>query len=167
MARVGVYPGTFDPPTLGHLDIIGRATLLFDRLVVGVFTNSSKAPLFTLEERLLLLAREVATLPGTIEVVICQGLLVDFARIHGAQAIVRGLRSSTDFDYESQMTGMNRAMAPDIDTVFLVAEAALQPIASSLVKDVAKAGGDVHRFVSAGVAQDMMAKLGRQGADGR
>lgn len=161
MEKVAVYPGTFDPPTLGHLDIIGRAALLFDRLVVGVFTNSAKAPLFTLQERLAILVCEVAGLPGTIEVVTCRGLLVDFARSHKAQAIVRGLRSSTDFDYEAQMTGMNRAMAPDIDTIFLVAEPALQPIASSLVKDVANAGGDVHRFVSAGVAREIAAKLGR------
>ena len=159
--RVAVYPGTFDPPTLGHLDIIGRAASLFDKLIVGVFTNSSKAPLFTLEERLAILVREVADLPGAIGVLACGGLLVDFARTHGAQAIVRGLRSGSDFDYEAQMTGMNRAMAPDIDTVFLVAEPGLAPIASSLVKDVARGGGDVHRFVSAGVARDIAAKLGR------
>lgn len=161
MTRIAVYPGSFDPPTLGHLDIIARAAALFDRLVVGVFTNASKAPLFTLDERLAILTREVADLPGTIEVVSCTGLLVDFAAAHGAQAIVRGLRSATDFDYEAQMTGMNRALAPQIDTIFLLAEAGLQPIASSLVKEVAKAGGDIHRFVSPGVASDVAARLGR------
>jgi pantetheine-phosphate adenylyltransferase len=132
--KVGVYPGSFDPPTLGHLDIISRAALLFDRLVVAVFTNAAKAPLFSLDERLAILAREVAGLPGKIELVLCSGLLVDIARDHGAQTIVRGLRSGTDFDYEAQMTGMNRAIAPGIDTIFLMAEPALQPIASSLVK---------------------------------
>lgn len=165
MSRVAIYPGTFDPPTLGHLDIIKRAALLFDRLVVGVFTNASKSPMFSLDERLAIVAREVATLPGSIEVVACEGLLVDFAHAHGAQAIVRGLRSGTDFDYEAQMTGMNRALAPDIDTIFLVAEPALQPIASSLVKEVARGGGSVHRFVTERVADDIAAKLGPVGAD--
>lgn len=161
MSRTALYPGTFDPPTLGHLDIIGRAAGLFDRLVVGVFTNAAKAPLFDLEERLAIVRREVAALPGAIDVAACEGLLVDFARAQGAQAIVRGLRSGADFDYEARMTGMNRALAPDIDTIFLVAEPALQPIASSLVKEVARGGGDVHRFVTRAVAGDIAARLGR------
>jgi pantetheine-phosphate adenylyltransferase len=155
-----VYAGTFDPPTLGHLDIILRAAALFDRVVVGVFTNVAKTPMFTLEERLAIVRREVTGMAGTIEVVAGEGLLIDFAAQQGAQAVVRGLRSGTDYDYEAQMTGMNRMMTPDIDTVFLLADAALQPIASSLVKDVARNGGDIHRFVSPAVASDMAAKLG-------
>jgi pantetheine-phosphate adenylyltransferase len=158
-ARIGIYPGSFDPPTLGHLDIIARAALLFDRLVIGVFTNAAKAPLFTLDERIAILGREVAALPGEIELVACSGLLVDIARDHGAQTIVRGLRSGTDYDYEAQMTGMNRAIAPGIDTIFLIAEPALQPIASSLVKDVARGGGAIHRFVTPAVAEAVAAKL--------
>jgi pantetheine-phosphate adenylyltransferase len=158
--RIGVYPGSFDPPTLGHIDIITRAALLFDRLIVGVFTNAAKAPLFTLDERLALVEREVAALPGTIEVKACSGLLVDIARDLGAQAIVRGLRSGTDFDYEAQMTGMNRALAPGIDTIFLIGEPALQPIASSLVKEVARSGGAIHRFVTPRVAEAVASKLG-------
>lgn len=161
--RAAVYPGSFDPPTLGHLDIVARAARLFDRLIVGVFTNAAKSPLFTLDERLRLLRREVAEVPGSIDVVACEGLLVDFAREQGARAIVRGLRSAADFDYEARMTGMNRALDPTIETVFLTAEPGLAPIASSLVKQVARGGGDVHRFVSPGVASDMAAKLGREG----
>ena len=160
MSRIAVYPGTFDPPTLGHMDIIARAAVLFDRLVVGVFTNASKNPLFTLDERLAMLARETAALPGDIAVVSCSGLLVDFAAVHGACAIVRGLRSATDFDYEAQMTGMNRALAPTIDTVFLVAEASLQPISSTLVKEIARGGGGIARFVTPGVAGDMAGRIG-------
>ena len=158
-AKIGIYPGSFDPPTLGHLDIIARAAALFDRLVVGVFTNAAKAPLFSLDERLEILGREIESLPGRIQIVSCSGLLVDIARDNGAQTIVRGLRSGTDFDYEAQMTGMNRAIAPGIDTIFLMAEPALQPIASSLVKDVARGGGAIHRFVTPAVAEAVAAKL--------
>lgn len=159
MQRIGIYPGTFDPPTLGHLDIIGRAARLVDRLVVGVFTNASKSPLFGLDERLAIMSREVAGLPGTIEVTACSGLLVDFARQAGAQAIVRGLRSGTDFDYEAQMAGMNAMLAGEIETIFLVAAPALQPIASSLVKEVARGGGDISGFVTPAVAADVAARL--------
>lgn len=160
MTRVAVYPGTFDPPTLGHLDIVARAARLFDRLIVGVFTNPAKSPLFDLDERLAILSREVAGL-GQVEVVAARGLLVDLARAHNAGAIVRGLRSGTDFDYEEQMAGMNRALDGSIDTVFLVADPVLRPIASSLVKQVARGGGDVHRFVTPAVAGNIAAKLVR------
>jgi pantetheine-phosphate adenylyltransferase len=128
VSRVAVYPGTFDPPTLGHMDIIGRAATLFDRLVVGVFTNAAKSPLFSIEERLELLKRETAGLPGGVNVVACSGLLVNVAATVGANAIVRGLRSGTDFDYEAPMAGMNRQLAPAIDTVFLVAAPSLPAI---------------------------------------
>ena len=161
MSKVAVYPGTFDPPTLGHMDIIARAALLFDRLVVGVFTNASKSPLFAVEDRLDLLAREVAGLTGTIEVVSCSGLLVDVAASVGASVIVRGLRNATDFDYEAQMTGMNRQLAPAIDTVFLTAAPALQPISSTLVKEIGRGGGDIAAFVTPTVRAETLARLGR------
>jgi pantetheine-phosphate adenylyltransferase len=161
MSKVAVYPGTFDPPTLGHMDIIARAALLFDRLVVGVFTNASKSPLFSIEERLDLLAHEVAGLPGTIEVVSCAGLLVDVAASVGASVIVRGLRNGTDFDYEAQMTAMNRQLAPMIDTVFLVAAPALQPISSTLVKEIARGRGDIAAFVTPTVRSETLTRLGR------
>lgn len=161
MSRVAVYPGTFDPPTLGHMDIIGRAATLFDRLVVGVFTNAAKSPLFSIEERLELLKRETAGLPGGVNVVACSGLLVNVAATVGANAIVRGLRSGTDFDYEAPMAGMNRQLAPAIDTVFLVAAPSLQSISSSLVKEVARGGGDISAFVTTTVARETLARLGR------
>jgi pantetheine-phosphate adenylyltransferase len=161
VSRSAIYPGTFDPLTLGHLDIIARAAGLFDRLVVGVFTNAAKSPLFTLEERLDILKRETAPLPGTIEVIACSGLLVDVATQARASAIVRGLRSGTDFDYEAPMAGMNRQLAPMIDTVFLIAAPALQPISSSLVKEIARGGGDIAAFVTPAVAQETLRRLGR------
>ncbi len=158
--RTAVYSGTFDPPTLGHLDIIARGAKMFDRLVVGIFSNSAKSPLFTRDERLAMLKRETAVLDGDIEVRACDGLIVDYARSIGATVIIRGLRSGTDMDYEGSMAGMNHMLAEEIETVFLLADPALQPIASSLVKDVARNGGDIGRFVSAGVAADVAAKLG-------
>jgi pantetheine-phosphate adenylyltransferase len=143
------------------MDIIGRAAALFDRLVVAVFTNASKSPLLSLEERLEILKRETAGVAGMIEVVACSGLLVDVAASVGANAIVRGLRSGTDFDYEAPMAGMNRQLAPTIDTVFLIAEPSLQPISSSLVKEVARGGGDISAFVTSAVARETLARLGR------
>lgn len=160
MSRIAVYPGTFDPPTLGHLDIIARAASLFDRLVVGVFTNASKSPLFGIEERLALVEEAVASLPGDIVVTTASGLLVDFAAQQGAVGIVRGLRSGTDFDYEVQMTGMNGQLAPGIQTIFLVAEPRLQPISSTLVKEIARGGGDIAAFVTPGIATATLTKLG-------
>jgi pantetheine-phosphate adenylyltransferase len=149
--RVGVYPGTFDPLTNGHLDVIGRAARLLDKLVIGVAVNSGKGPLFSLEERVELVQAEMASIAnrnGTlIEVRPFQGLLIDFAREQRASMIVRGLRVVADFDYEFQMAGMNYRMAPDIETVFLMASERHQFIASRLVKEVAALGGDISSFV--------------------
>ena len=156
MSRIAVYTGTFDPPTLGHLDIIRRALGLADRLVLGVANNSSKSPLFTLEERVELLRQETAGL-GAVEVREFSGLAVDFARAVGARFIVRGLRNGSDLDYESPMAAMNARMAPEIETIFLVAAPAFAHIASSLVKDVARGGGDVDLFVPAAVAVQIRA----------
>ena len=151
--RVGLYPGTFDPVTNGHLDVIGRAARLLDRLVVGVSVSTGKAPLFSLEERVELVQAEIAEIAdrnGTvIDVLPFQGLLVEFAREVGASMIVRGLRAVTDFDYEFQMAGMNYRMAPDVETVFLMASERHQFIASRLVKEVAALGGDISSFVPA------------------
>jgi pantetheine-phosphate adenylyltransferase len=151
--RIGVYPGTFDPVTNGHIDVITRAARLLDRLVIGVAINTGKTPLFPLEERVELVQAEVAAIAdrnGTlIEVRPFQGLLIDFARETGACMIVRGLRAVSDFDFEFQMAGMNYRMAPDIETVFLMASERHQFIASRLVKEVATLGGDISSFVPA------------------
>ena len=157
MSRVAVYTGTFDPPTLGHLDIISRALGLADRLVIGVATNSTKSPLFTLEERVAAVTREAEGM-GAVEVREFDGLAVAFARSVGARFIVRGLRSGTDLDYESPMAAMNATMAPEIETIFLVAAPAFAHIASSLVKDVARGGGDVDLFVPPAVAAQIRAR---------
>jgi pantetheine-phosphate adenylyltransferase len=154
---IAVYTGSFDPPTLGHIDIIRRTLALADRLVIGIATNSTKSPLFTLEERVQAVKEEVAGL-GAVEVREFDGLAVDFARAVGARFIVRGLRSGTDLDYESPMAAMNAAMAPEIETIFLAAAPAFAHIASSLVKDVARGGGDVDLFVSPAVAAKIRAR---------
>lgn len=163
--RVGVYPGTFDPVTNGHLDIIGRAARLVDRLVVGVAINIGKEPLFSLEERVELVraeARDAAAGSGAvIEVVPFEGLLVDFARRHGARAIVRGLRAVSDFDYEFQMTGMNRRLDARIETVFLMASETHQFIASRLVKEIARMGGDISSFVPPLTCERTLARVRR------
>jgi pantetheine-phosphate adenylyltransferase len=149
--RVGLYPGTFDPATNGHLDVIARAARLLDKLVVGVAINTGKGPLFTIEERVELVKAEIeriATQNGmVIEVRTFDTLLIDFARKVGASMIVRGLRAVSDFDYEFQMAGMNYRMAQDIETVFLMASERHQFIASRLVKEVAMLGGDISSFV--------------------
>ncbi len=150
--KTGLYPGTFDPITLGHVDIIRRATVLVDRLVIGVAINGDKGPLFDLKERVGMIEAECAKLSretGTeIEVHPFENLLIDCARDVGAQIIVRGLRAVADFEYEFQMVGMNRALDSSIETVFLMAEARHQAIASKLVKEIARLGGDVSKFVS-------------------
>ena len=149
--RVGLYPGTFDPVTNGHLDVIARAARLLDKLVVGVSISSGKGPMFSLEQRVELVTAEIEAIAArngmVIEVIPFQGLLIDFARKIGASMIVRGLRAVSDFDYEFQMAGMNYRMAPDIETVFLMASETHQFIASRLVKEVAILGGDITSFV--------------------
>lgn len=160
MSRIAVYTGTFDPLTLGHLDIIRRALGIADKLVIGVADNSLKTPLFTREQRVVSLKREVAAIGGGIEVKEFDGLAVAFARSMGARIIVRGLRSGSDLDYETPMAAMNRTMAPEIDTVFLAASPAFAHIASSLVKDVARGGGDIEKFVPSAVAAEIRAHIG-------
>jgi len=157
--RVGVYPGTFDPITLGHMDIIRRGAKLVDRLVIGVATNPSKSPMFTLEERVTQVRRETADLGDAIEVVAFDALLMKFAEAQGAQVIVRGLRAVADFEYEFQMAGMNQQLNASIETVFLMADVALQPIASRLVKEIAVYGGDVTKFVSPTIAREIAARV--------
>ena len=162
--RVGLYPGTFDPVTNGHLDVIGRAARLLDKLVVGVAVNTGKGPLFSLEERVAMVREETAALVtnGTvIEVLPMEGLLVQFARGIGASMILRGLRAVSDFDYEFQMAGMNYRMDPGVETVFLMASERHQFIASRLVKEVAMLGGDISTFVPALTLGRTLAKLGR------
>jgi pantetheine-phosphate adenylyltransferase len=160
VSRVAVYTGSFDPPTLGHLDVIRRAAALVDRLVVGVGANAAKAPIFSQDERVARVRRETAEVQG-VEVKAFDGLAVAFARAEGAGLIVRGLRSAADFDYEAPMAAMNRAMAGEIETIFLPADPALAAITASLVRDVARGRGAVERFVSAGVAADLRARMDR------
>ncbi|MCP8892662.1 pantetheine-phosphate adenylyltransferase [Sphingomonas faeni] len=166
-ARIGVYPGTFDPVTLGHMDIIRRGAKLVDRLVIGVTTNPSKSPMFTIEERMATVRREVAWIGGDIEVVAFDSLLMDFAERQGAKVIVRGLRAVADFEYEYQMAGMNQQINPRVETVFLMADVALQPIASRLVKEIALYGGNIAKFVPESVREEVVArveKIGRKGS---
>ena len=153
--KVAVYPGTFDPITLGHLDIIRRGSHLVDKLVIGVTTNPSKEPMFSVAERLAMVRREVAGMPGNIEVVEFDSLLMDFAESQKATAILRGLRAVADFEYEFQMAGMNQQLNEEIETVFLMADAALQPIASKLVKEIARLGGAIDKFVTPAVVADV------------
>lgn len=155
--RVAVYPGTFDPLTLGHLDIIERAVKLVDRLVIGVAINTAKKPLFSLDERAGMIRAETAAIAVRqsvqIDVRPFEGLLVDFAKAQGAEIIVRGLRAVSDFEYEFQMVGMNQRLDPNIETVFLMADPQHQAIASRLVKEIAMLGGDVTSFTSPQVAE--------------
>ncbi|QIG81126.1 pantetheine-phosphate adenylyltransferase [Stakelama tenebrarum] len=164
--RTGVYPGTFDPITLGHMDIIGRAAKLVDRLVIGVTTNPSKNPMFSVEERMTMVKREVEKLEGEIHVVSFNALLMDFAEREGASMIVRGLRAVADFEYEYQMAGMNQQLNDKIETVFLMADVSLQPIASRLVKEIAMFGGDIGKFVTPAVGDEVVARVAEIGLKG-
>ncbi|HEX8641904.1 MAG TPA: pantetheine-phosphate adenylyltransferase [Allosphingosinicella sp.] len=164
--RTGVYPGTFDPITLGHMDIIRRAASLVDRLVIGVTTNPSKSPMFTLDERLAMVRRETDAIGGDVRIVAFDSLLMDFAEREGASMIVRGLRAVADFEYEFQMAGMNQQLNDDIETVFLMADVSLQPIASRLVKEIALYGGNIGKFVTPAVAEDVARRVKESGRRG-
>ena len=157
--RIGLYPGTFDPVTLGHLDIIQRAVKLVDHLVIGIANNPSKTQAFTLKERIAMVRRETAPLAGdghaTISVEIFDSLLIHFARKVGANVVIRGLRAVSDFEYEFQMVGMNQRLDPSIETVFLMADPRYQPIASRLVKEIASFGGDITAFTTPAVAKQL------------
>ncbi|MEL6875240.1 MAG: pantetheine-phosphate adenylyltransferase [Pseudomonadota bacterium] len=164
--RVGVYPGTFDPITLGHMDIIQRGTRLVDKLVIGVTTNPSKSPMFSVEERLDMVRRETQALGDAVEVVAFDALLMKFAEKQGANVIVRGLRAVADFEYEYQMAGMNQQLNDQIETVFLMADVSLQPIASRLVKEIAIFGGEIHKFVTPLVRDEIVARVQKLGLKG-
>ena len=163
MQRIGLYPGTFDPVTNGHLDIIGRAVKLVDRLVIGVANNAEKNPMFSLEERVEMLTRETAAFGDRAEVVVIppQTLLMHFAQDIGASIIVRGLRDGADFGYEFQMTAMNQQLNREIETVFLMADPRHQAVASRLVKEIARLGGDIAPFVPSGVAARLKEKVSK------
>lgn len=163
--RVGLYPGTFDPITLGHMDIIRRAASLVDKLVIGVAINRDKGPLFSLEERVELIEAETGDLARALGIEIVahpfENLLINCARDVGAEIIVRGLRAVADFEYEYQMVGMNRKLDDSVETVFLMAEAEHQAIASKLVKEIARLDGDVSKFVPERVNSALLEKLGK------
>lgn len=164
MKRIGVYPGTFDPITLGHMDIIERGAKLVDELIIGVTTNIAKSPMFDDDERIAMVEREVAAVGnGKIRVVGFNSLLMDFADAQGAQVVIRGIRGVTDFEYEYQLTGMNHQLNHEVETVFLMADVSLQPIASRLVKEIAIYGGDISKFVSQQVRDDVVARIGSRG----
>jgi pantetheine-phosphate adenylyltransferase len=162
MARTIFYPGSFDPVTFGHLDLITRARVLFDRVVVGVGVHHGKKPFFADVERITMLRNEIAHLPAPgaeVAVVTFDGLAVEAARHHGAVAILRGLRDASDFDYEMQMAGMNGALAPGLETVFLPAAAGNRHIAATFVRQIAQMGGDISPFVPLAVARHLKDKL--------
>jgi len=165
--RIGVYPGTFDPVTLGHMDIIRRGAKLVDRLIIGVTTNIAKSPMFSDDERIEMVRREVAALGNTsMQVVGFSSLLMDFAEAQGASVVIRGIRGVTDFEYEYQLTGMNRQLNDRIETVFLMADVSLQPIASRLVKEIASYGGQINRFVTDAVRGDVEKRVREIGLKG-
>lgn len=165
--RIGVYPGTFDPITLGHMDIIRRGAKLVDELVIGVTTNVAKSPMFSDGERIEMVKREVAAIGNdNIRVVGFNSLLMDFADSLGATTVIRGIRGVTDFEYEYQLTGMNRQLNNRVETVFLMADVSLQPIASRLVKEIALYGGEIGKFVTPSIRDEVVSrveKLGRKG----
>lgn len=165
MERVGLYPGTFDPVTMGHLDIIGRGMKLVDKLIIGVAVSEAKKPLFSLEERIQMMEEECALLAGPgraeIEVVPFDILLMHFAEQQGVNVIVRGLRAMSDFEYEFQMTAMNEQLNREIETVFLMADVRHQAVASRLVKEIARFDGDITPFVTSGVKKRLLEKYGK------
>jgi pantetheine-phosphate adenylyltransferase len=167
VTRVGLYPGTFDPVTLGHADIIRRGSKLVDRLIVGVTTNSAKSPMFSFDERVEMVRAEIAGLNlGNVEVKGFNALLIAFAEREGARVIIRGLRAVADFEYEYQMAGMNQQLDAGIETVFLMADVSLQPIASKLVKEIALFGGEIAPFVSPAVRALVAVRVAETGRKG-
>ena len=155
---VAVYPGTFDPFTRGHEDLVRRAALLFDRVVVAVAESRGKGPIFTLEERVEI-AREVVAPFANVEVVGFDGLLMDFLRSRNARLILRGLRAVSDFEYEFQLAGMNRKLFPDVETVFLTPSDEYMFISATMVREIARMGGDVSKFVQPAVYQRLLQKV--------
>ena len=154
--KAGIYPGSFDPATFGHLDIIKRAAALMDNLIVGVLKNNGKTPLFSVDERVNML-KEVTKDLKNVEIMSFSGLLVNFAKEHGVKVIVRGLRAVTDFEYELLMSQTNRVMAPDIDTIFLTTSLDYAYLSSSTVREIASYGGDISKFVPPGI-EDIIRK---------
>jgi len=163
--RVGVYPGTFDPITSGHMEVVRRSLRLVDKLIIGPAINIGKGPLFSLEERIEMLKDDISDFAEAerkrIEIVPFEGLLIHFARQIGAKVIIRGLRAVSDFEYEIQMANMNARMEPDVETIFLMASDRHQFIASSLVKDIARLGGDTSQFVSKKVFERLKKKFAK------
>ena len=163
MSRIGIYPGTFDPVTNGHMDIISRATRVVDQLIIGVAINAGKVPLFTLDERVEMVNHEVSSLSqgvsDRINVQPFEGLLTELAVSCDASLIIRGLRAVSDFEYEFQMTGMNRRLNPEIETVFLTASEKHQFISSRLVKEIVSMGGDITHFVASNVRDKLLGKF--------
>jgi pantetheine-phosphate adenylyltransferase len=163
--RTGVYPGTFDPITSGHTEVVRRSLRLVDKLVIGPFINIGKSPLFSLEERIDIIKEDIAEFPeadrARIKVVPYEGLLIHFAREVGASIVIRGLRAVSDFEYEIQMANMNARMEPNVETIFLMASDRHQFISSSLVKDIARLGGDTSQFVSKKVFERLKAKFSK------
>lgn len=154
-----VYPGTFDPITNGHIDMVVRATKMFEKVIVAVADSTGKQPLFNLQERVELASQVFSDLPG-VEVIGFDSLLVDFAKKHHASVILRGLRAVSDYEYEFQLAGMNRNLAPDIETIFLTSDEHYAFLSSSLVKEVARLGGDVTKFLPEQVIAEIKRKLG-------
>ena len=158
--KTAVYPGSFDPVTMGHLDIVERTSQIFDKVIIGVLNNRVKSPVFSVEERVNMLKEVTADLPN-VEVQSFAGLLIDFVRKNEAQIIVRGLRAITDFEYELQMAQTNRVMAPEVDTLFLTTNLRYSYLSSSIVKEIAAGGGDISAFVHPYVAERMRMKLSK------
>ncbi len=162
MHKTVICPGSFDPVTLGHIDIITRASRMFDKVIVGVFVNSEKHPVFSIEERIALLEKSLVGVPN-IEIIGCDGLLAQCARELGATAVVRGLRAVSDFEYEFQMALTNRKLNPELDTVFLASDSSFTYLSSSIVKNVAYHGGDITNFVPACIHDEVFNRLNTKG----
>ena len=163
--KIAVYPGSFDPATYGHLDVIRRAAVSFDKVIVGVLHNSSKSPLFSVQERVNILEKATQDVPN-VEVKPFEGLSVNFARENHAQVIIRGLRAVTDFEFELQMAQTNRVLEPEVDTTFLITSLEYAYLSSTVVKEVAAFGGDIHKFVPDFVEKEIRAKYAARNSEG-